>query len=572
MKSRTILIVIVLLIAAGAGVFFMRSRSTLSDTGAKQLYTCGMHPQIIKDKPGDCPICGMKLVPVRKQPTMAAAGKTGERKVKYYKSSMTPGEISQTPQKDSMGMDMVPVYDDAADTSVIAIDPVTTQDMGLRTGLVTQGPLRKVIRTVANIDFDETMLTDVTTKFKGWIETLYVDAIGKQVHQGDPLFDIYSPDLYTAQVEFLTESQPGTMRQMALTKLKYLDVPDAEIAALEKRGTPAKTLRINAPREGVVIDKMVVQGQMVEAGMKLFRLADLSTVWVKAQIYEQDLPFIKLGQEATVTLSYLPDRKFRGRVTYVYPTVDEKTRTAQIRMEFHNPGYFMKPGMFATVQIEAELGEALLLPDMAVLRSGDTNTAFVALDGGHFEPRTLALGARGEGNVYQVLSGVSEGERVVTSAQFLLDSESQLREALQKMLKPASMPAGPQSPPKKSTAPATPAAHATDAKHPAPAGAQDDKLVYICPMPEHLAITYDHSGKCPLCGMGLVPIHPALLAKLHPGGKIDYYTCPMPEHADVHLDKPGKCPKCGMTLVPVTDAPPLPALAPTQPHAPEHKH
>ncbi|MDI1314753.1 efflux RND transporter periplasmic adaptor subunit [Prosthecobacter sp.] len=568
MKSRTILIVIVLLIAAGAGVFSMRSRSSPSDTGAKQLYTCGMHPQIIKDKPGDCPICGMKLVPVRKQPTMAASGKTGERKVKYYKSSMIPGEISQTPQKDSMGMDMVPVYDDAADTSVIAIDPVTTQNMGLRTGLVTQGPLRKVIRTVANIDFDETMLTDVTTKFKGWIETLYVDAIGKQVHQGDPLFDIYSPDLYTAQVEFLTESQPGTMRQMALTKLKYLDVPDTEIAALVKRGTPAKTLRINAPREGVVIDKMVVQGQMVESGMKLFRLADLSTVWVQAQVYEQDLPFIKLGQEATVSLSYLPDRKFRGRVTYVYPTVDEKTRTAQIRMEFHNPGYFLKPGMFATVQIEAQLGEALLLPDVAVLRSGATNTVFVALDAGRFEPRTVVLGARGEGYVYEVLSGVSEGEKVVTSAQFMLDSESQLREAIQKMLEPIS--AAPEH-----------AAHEGKGKEnsapmvgppkPPSTGRDDGPLVFICPMPEHLAITYDHAGKCPLCGMGLVPVRPSLLAKLHPGGRIDHYTCPMPEHADVILAKPGKCPKCSMTLVPVTTPPPLPALAPTHPPDPEPK-
>ena len=176
---------------------------------------------------------------------------------------------------------------------------------------------------------------------------------------------------------------------------------------------------------------------MVEAGMKLYRLADLGTVWVQSQIYEQDLPFVRLGQEATVSLSYLPDRKFRGRVTYVYPTVDEKTRTAKVRMEFHNPGYFLKPGMFATVELTAELSpSALLVPDSAVLRSGENNTVFVALEGGKFEPRTVALGLRAEGNLYQVLSGLSEGERVVTSGQFMLDSESQLREAIQKMLEP----------------------------------------------------------------------------------------------------------------------------------------
>ncbi len=179
---------------------------------------------------------------------------------------------------------------------------------------------------------------------------------------------------------------------------------------------------------------MVVEGQMVEAGMKLYRLADLGTVWVQSQIYEQDLPFVRLGQEATVSLSYLADRKFRGRVTYIYPTVDEKTRTAKVRMEFHNPGYFLKPGMFATVELTAELSpSALLVPDSAVLRSGEKNTVFVALEGGKFEPRTVALGLRAQGNLYQVLSGLSEGERIVTSGQFMLDSESQLREAIQKM-------------------------------------------------------------------------------------------------------------------------------------------
>src|SRR5213075_2975651 len=172
------------------------------------------------------------------------------------------------------------------------------------------------------------------------------------------------------------------------------------------------TLRVDAPIDGIVVEKMTVHGQMVEAGMKLYRLADLNIVWVQSQIYEQDLALLKLGQEAEVSLSYLPDRKFRGRVTYIYPTVDEKTRTARVRMEFHNPGLFLKPGMFATVEVRADLEpEALLVPDTAILRSGDKNTVFVALEGGKFDPRNVTIGARSENDQIQVLTGLKEGER-----------------------------------------------------------------------------------------------------------------------------------------------------------------
>jgi hypothetical protein len=241
---------------------------------------------------------------------------------------------------------------------------------------------------------------------------------------------------------------------------------------------------------------MAVQGQMIEAGMKLYRLADLSLVWLQAQVYEQDLPFLKLGQEAEVSLSYLPDRKFKGRITYIYPTVDEKTRTARVRMEFHNPGLFLKPGMFATVRVRAELeASALLVPDSAVLRSGEKNTVFVALEGGKFEPRTVSLGPRANDNMYQVLSGLKEGERVVTSGQFMLDSESQLREAIQKMLEPTTRPVS--NPEHKHPTPepsATPVALTESAPK-----------SFVCPMPEHASIQYDHPGKCPICGMTLIP-------------------------------------------------------------------
>jgi RND family efflux transporter MFP subunit len=454
-------------------------------------------------------------------------------------------------------MDMVPVYEEeaaAAESSIISIDPVTIQNMGLRTAVVTRGPLRRTIRTVGIIDYDETALAEVSTKFRGWIEKLYVDSTGKQMHRGEPLFEIYSPELYLAQTEYLLtlgsmtnheDASPETMRSAAMTKLRYWDISEDQIAELEKTRTPKKTLRVNAPRDGIVVEKMVVEGQMVEAGAKLYRLADLATVWVQAQVYEQDLPFIKLGQDAVVSLASQPDPKFRGRVTYLYPMVDEKTRTARVRMEFHNPGYFLKPGMYATVELSSELAPSVLLvPDLAVLRSGEKNTVFVALEGGRFEPRTVLLGPRAEGDYYAVLSGLSEGERVVTSGQFLLDSESQLREAIQKMRQPGARETTTTRAAPTTNAPT--ASPTTNAAPPVP-----EKVVYICPMPEHVALEYEHAGKCPLCGMTLVPVTQETLAKIQPGGHVEYYTCPMPEHSDVHADKAGKCPRCGMTLIPV---------------------
>jgi RND family efflux transporter MFP subunit len=428
--------------------------------------------------------------------------------------------------------------------------------MGIRTGRVIRGPLRKVVRTVGVIDYAESGLADVTTKFKGWIEKLYVDTTGQQVHRGDPLFEIYSPELYSAQVEYLLSLQAATrssetgdesLRASSRLKLTYWDISDDQIDELESTRKPKKTLPVLAPIDGFVVDKNVVEGQMVNAGMNIYRLADLGLVWVQAEIYEQDLPYLKLGQEAVVTLSYLPDRKFRGRVTYIYPYVDPKTRTVRVRMEFHNPGFFLKPGMFASVEIQAELApSALLVPDSAVLRSGQKNTVFVALPEGKFDPRSVTLGPRAENDMYQVLNGLHDGERIVTSGQFMLDSESQLREAIQKMLEPGTAPQ------------AEGKAAAGAAQRPPPvAGSEpgDEHPVWVCPMPEHVSIEYEHSGACPICGMTLVPVTKDALEKLQPGGTVLYYTCPMPEHSDVHEEKPGKCPECGMTLIPVMQQP-----------------
>ena len=490
------------------------------------LYTCGMHPWIIQDHPGDCPICGMKLTPVHPG---AAAGSTADL------------------------------------LSVITVDAATRQSMNVRTVELRREPLRKTIRTVGTIDYNETALAEVTTKFKGWIETLKTDATGELVHRGEPMFEIYSPELYSAEAEYLlalndtATNDPGAaaLRETAAGKLRFFDVPEAQIAELARTRTPRRTLPVAAPMSGFVIEKDVVAGQMVEAGQKLYRLADLGIVWVIAEVYEQDLAFVQLGQEAVVKVPSLPDREFRGRVTFIYPSVDDKTRTARVRLEFENPGYYLKPGMFVSAQIQAELADsAVLVPDAAVLRSGAKNTVFVALTDGKFTARDVVLGVEAENDMNQVISGLSAGERVVTSGQFLLDSESQLREAIDKM--------------NGSTATAPAARTGTNAGLAVPAGTNDapagiDPVVYVCPMPEHVSIIYDHPGDCPICGMALVPVSLSELKKIQPGGKVLYYTCPMPEHAAVHEDGPGKCPLCGMTLVPVMAPPDLPTNGPGVP-------
>lgn len=520
MKPKTLLLILVIGAVAAAGGYLagQHSHSPAAGSAKKTLYTCGMHPQVIQDHPGNCPICGMKLTPIRGQ---------------------------------------------AGGTTTISIDPVTVQNMGIRSELVTRGPLRRAVRTVATINFDETTLVDVTTKFNGWIEKLYVDATGQQVHRDDPLFEIYSPELYSAQIEYLQALKTGpvgdnSLLETARLKLKYYDINDAQIAELEKSREPTKTLKISAPADGFVMEKTAVEGMMVQSGMKLYRVADLGIVWVYAQVYEQDLPFVKLGQEAVMNLSYLSDRKFRGRVTYIYPSLDEQTRTARVRMEFHNPGYYLKPGMFASVELTTELApDALLVPDLAVLRSGEQNTVFVALEGGKFDPRKVVLGPRGEGYRYAVLSGLAEGERVVTSGQFMLDSESQLREAIQKMQEPVAATSTAVEPAMAAAA----GGQAVGANEMAPDSAVASRVTYICPMPEHVSIEYEHPGSCPICGMKLVPVSAELLAQIHPGGTIKYYTCPMPEHADVHVDAAGKCPRCAMTLIPVMDLPPTTSSA-----------
>jgi RND family efflux transporter MFP subunit len=444
---------------------------------ATQLYTCGMHPQIIKQEPGNCPICGMALVPIHDHAgaskATATATAAGERKIKYWKSSMNPGEISPKPGKDSMGMDLVPVYEETDTPSAgaaVQLDAATIQRMNLKTGLVTRGPVLREFRTVGTIAYDEAGLRDITTKYEGWIEKLFVDTTWTAVKAGDPLFEIYSPDLYNAELNYLVAlrgadaGSESPIARAALARLKLFDLSDDAIADLRKRGEASRTFVYRAPAAGVVIEKNAIAGQMIKAGERVFRLADLSSVWVLAQIYEQDLPFVRAGQDATVRVSYGPEHTIESKVDLLLPQVEDQTRTATARIVLPNPDGTLRPGMFVDVRLAAQIAaDAVLVPDLAVLRSGERDTVFIARDDGSFEPREVRLGVRSQGDRYQVLSGLAGGERVVTSGQFMLDSESQLRDAIQKMLNASEAPSGTAA----GAAP-SPADHATPMSMPTP--------------------------------------------------------------------------------------------------------
>lgn len=369
------------------------------DEGAHtQWYTCGMHPWVILPKPGDCPICHMALTPI----------------------------------------------DPAKFTGEITIPPAVVQNIGVRIATVEKGPLTREIRTVGSVAFDETRVRDVNLKVEGWIEAIHVDYLGAPVQAGEPLFDLYSPALYAAQEEYLqawrrarTDAAAGRdMLDAARTRLEFFGISAEQLEEIAARGEPTKTLTIRSPFTGLVVEKHANEGMQVTPGMQLYRIADLSVVWVMVTLYEYQLPFVSDGQAASMSLPYVPGQTFEGRVAYVYPTLDERTREVQARLEFDNPGLLLKPGMFATVHIQSTLAEdRVLVPREAVIDTGERQVAFVSLGEGRFEPRDVRIGAEGDSGRLSILEGLRPGERVVVSGQFLLDSESRIREALAKMMK-----------------------------------------------------------------------------------------------------------------------------------------
>jgi multidrug efflux pump subunit AcrA (membrane-fusion protein) len=367
---------------------------------AKTWYTCAMHPFIIMDYPGKCPICAMDLEPL----------------------------------------------DMSTYTGQIALAPVVSQEMGVRVAQVSSGPLTREIRTVGSVDYDETAVRDITTKVSGWIEKLYVNSTGQPVKKGQPLFDLFSPELYIAQTDYLMaikDSSDPRLAKDVRTRLKFFDISDEQIATLAKSGRPTKTLTIVSPFDGLVVVKNAVEGMKFEPGVNLYRIADLSEVWVMATLYEYQLPYVQVGQNAVMSLPYIPNVNFYGKIAYIYPYLNSELRQVKVRLEFANPGLVLKPGMFANVALDSTLArDRVLVPREAIIDTGTRQVALVSLGQGRFEPRPVELGAEtGDGQV-EVVSGLKQGEHIVVSAQFLLDSESNRREALAKMVE--GRPAGEQ--------------------------------------------------------------------------------------------------------------------------------
>lgn len=421
---------------------------------AEQKYTCGMHPMIITDEPGSCPICGMDLTPLKTGTAGAAEKPRGERKIKYWVAPMDPTYIRDEPGKSPMGMDLVPVYEDeAAGGAIISIDPVVQQNMGVRMAAVERRDLHRTIRTVGLVDYAEPQQYSVNAKIDGWIERLHVDQTGQVVKKGDPLLELYSPKLVSAQEEYLlalrnrNQLKNSSFNKIATggerlleasrKRLQYWDISARQIRELERSGTVNKTLTLYAPSDGIVKMKMTYAGEYVKAGQELFQLADISKVWVYADIYAYELPWIKVGQKASVTLPYVDDEDLEAQITYIYPYVEPKTRTVKARLEFKNPNFELKPDMYVNVYIHGqEVQNVLTVPVEAVIHSGEKQTVFVALGDGKFEPRQVITGLQNQEGEIEIKQGLLEGEHIVTSAQFMFDSESTLREAIQKMLAP----------------------------------------------------------------------------------------------------------------------------------------
>ena len=370
------------------------------------LFHCPMHPAITSDHPGDCPICGMKLVAVDPEETEA-------------KAPPVPG------------------------MAAVAIDPTRQQLIGLRTARAREGALAGTWRTVGRIEVAPTRVRKTNVKVDGFVERIFVDFVGQGVRKGQPLFSIYSPSLLAAQQEYLlalqtrdaaaragggAEANDGLV-EAARRRLELWDVPEGEIERLAQTREASKTLAVTSPIAGVVTAKNIVQGARVTPGEAPYEITDLGEVWVMADVYESDLPRVHAGMKATLALASYPGRAFSGRVAFVDPLLDPNTRTLKAHLHFANPKRELKPGMFGEVVLEGSARNALLIPGDAVIHAGGEDVVFVAGPAGVFSPRVVVIGGK-SGDDVEVKSGLGDGEAVVTRANFLLDSESRLRASL----------------------------------------------------------------------------------------------------------------------------------------------
>lgn len=372
-----------------------------------------------------------------------------ERRILYYRNPMGLPDISPVPKKDPMGMDYIPVYEgeepEGGETLVkISLDRV--QKLGVKTEAAAARELQRTVRAVGALEANERQLYTVTPKFEGWIQKLHVNATGEPVRRGQPLMDVYSPDLITAQQEYLIawkglqavkEGAPEIQESMqrlvesTLQRLRNWDISELELLRLQRDGQVTQFLTLRSPVDGVVLEKPALQGMRFMPGEVLYRIANLASVWLLVDVFEQDLALVRLGQPARIRIDAYPDKVFGGKVVFIYPTVAPETRTAKVRIELPNPGGLLKLAMYARVEIISSPNKTkvLAVPDSAVLDSGVRQVVLVERGEGLYEPREVKLGARADGYV-EVLEGVKEGERVVVSANFLIDAESNLKAAL----------------------------------------------------------------------------------------------------------------------------------------------
>ncbi len=452
-KSNIITAILMLGIGAGAGYWYssqsMNTGAEVTTERTPLYYRNPMDPGITSQVPAKDSM-GMDYIPVYAEEEK----KPAEKKILFYRSSMNPDVTSPVPAKDSMGMDYVPVYADGGSdgdsAGTVQIDPVVVQNIGVRTKFAVKKSFGRNIRAAGRVDFDEERMARLHPKVEGWIEEIRVDKTGQEVEKDDILLGIYSPKLVSTQQEYLLalnnlsvlqespidEIKQGArdMVESARERLQLFDVAEHQIKELEQTRKIKKILHIHTPVKGSVIRIGSRQGQYVTPKTELYMIVDLSQVWVYADIYEYELPWVKEGDEVTMTLASVPGKTFKGTLSYIYPYAESQTRTTKVRIVFDNPDRLLRPDMFAEINIQSEtLKNAVVIPSEAIIRSGEHTQVFVKKGPGKFEPRLVKLGVESGGEV-SILEGVVEGEEVVTSAQFLVDSESKLKEATAKMM------------------------------------------------------------------------------------------------------------------------------------------
>lgn len=387
-----------------------------------------------------------------------------KKKVLFYRSPMNPKVTSPTPMKDEMGMDYVPVYEESegerkGDTpGTVKISPEKIQKIGVKSEEVKRRTLRRTIRTVGRVEPDERMVYNINAKIGGWVERLYINTTDRMVKHNEPLLELYSPELVSAQEEYLLafkskeKSEGSTFTEIkgntesllnaARQRLRYWDISDDQIKRLEEDGKITRTMTIRAPSHGSVTEKMVVEGAKIEAGEPLFKIIDHSSVWVYGEVYEYELPFVKIGQMAKITPSYYPEDVYTGTINHIYshlgsitytPESSAEVRTAKIRFELPNSAHKLKLGMYVNVELQVETARnSLSIPDSALIDTGTRQVVIIDKGDGRFEPREVRIGAKAD-NYYEVIEGIKDGESVVTSANFLIDSESNLNAAFNGM-------------------------------------------------------------------------------------------------------------------------------------------